>query len=205
MSSILQEAKKHLLAAQNRQKSYADTKRRELSFDVGTQVLLSTSNIKLKISRANKLLPRWIGPFRIMKRVGNVAYKLELPETLKIHPAFHVSLLKPYRASSKVQPPPPPILEENDELSFEVERVLAHEISGSRTRPQKYYLIKWLGYGLEHNSWEPEKNLSLEVLKEYWDTVARSQERLTLKKGVTSVSVSNKKVERNFKRKHSEI
>lgn len=205
MSSILQEAKKHLLAAQNRQKSYADTKRRELSFDVGTQVLLSTSNIKLKISGANKLLPRWIGPFRIMKRVGNVAYKLELPETLKIHPVFHVSLLKPYRASGKVQPPPPPILEENDELSFEVERVLAHEIRGSRTRPQKYYLIKWLGYGLEHNSWEPEKNLSLEVLKEYWDTVARSQERLTLKKGVTSVSVSNKKVERNFKRKHSEI
>lgn len=205
MSSILQEAKKHLLAAQNRQKSYADTKRRELSFDVGAQVLLSTSNIKLKISGAKKLLPRWIGPFRIMKRVGNVAYKLELPETLKIHPVFHVSLLKLYRASGKVQPPPPPILEEDDELSFEVERVLAHEIRGSRTRPQKYYLIKWLGYGLEHNSWEPEKNLSLEVLKEYWDTVARSQERLTLKKGVKSVSVSNKKVERNFKRKHSEI
>ena len=47
MSSIMQEAKKHLLAAQNRQKSYADTKRHEISFDVGTQVLLSTSNIKL--------------------------------------------------------------------------------------------------------------------------------------------------------------
>jgi hypothetical protein len=77
----MQEAKKHLLAAQNRQKSYADTKRREISFDVGTQVLLNTSNIKLKMPGARKLLPRWIGPFKVLKKVGKVAYKLELPET----------------------------------------------------------------------------------------------------------------------------
>ena len=51
MSSILQEAKKHLLATQNIQNSSEDTQRREISFDVGTQVLLSTSNIKLKMSR----------------------------------------------------------------------------------------------------------------------------------------------------------
>ena len=76
-------------------------------------------------------------------------------------------------------------------MSFDVERVLTHEVRGSR-RPQTFYLIKWLGYGFEHNSWEPEKNLSSEVLKEYWDTVARSQERLTQNKGVESVSVLNK-------------
>ena len=173
MSSIMQEAKKHLLAAQNRQKSYVDTKRREISFDVGTQVLLSTSNIKLKMPGARKLLPRWIGPFKVVKKVGKVAYKLELPETLKIHDVFHISLLKSYKTSGKVQPPPPPILED-DELSFVVERVLTHEVRGSHTRPQKFYLIKWLGYGLEHNSWEQEKNLRSEVLKEYWDTMARS-------------------------------
>jgi hypothetical protein len=79
MSSIMQEAKKHLLATHNRQKSYADTKRRKISFDVGIQVLLSTSNIKLKMLGARKLLPRWIGPFKVLKRVGKVAYKLELP------------------------------------------------------------------------------------------------------------------------------
>jgi len=107
----MQEAKKHLLAAQNRQKSYADTKRREISFDVGTQVLLNTSNIKLKMPGARKLLPRWIGPFKVVKKVGKVAYKLELPETLKIHDVFHISLLKSYKTSGKVQPPPPPILD----------------------------------------------------------------------------------------------
>ena len=55
MSSIMQEAKKHLLATYNRQKSYADTKRREITFDVGTQVLLNTSDIKLKMPGAKKI------------------------------------------------------------------------------------------------------------------------------------------------------
>jgi hypothetical protein len=63
-----------------------------------------------------------------------MAYKLESLETLKIHPIFHVSLLKPYRVFGKVQPPLPLILEEDDELLFEVEQVLAHEIGGSGTR-----------------------------------------------------------------------
>jgi hypothetical protein len=60
-----------------------------------------------------------------------------------------------------------------------VERVLQHEVRGSRSLPVKFYLIKWLGYGLEHNSWEPESNLSPEVLKEYWDSVVRANERLS--------------------------
>ena len=50
------------------------------------------------------------------------------------------------QTDGKVQSPPPPILED-DELSFDVERVLTHEGRGSRTRPQKFHLIKWLGYG----------------------------------------------------------
>ena len=150
MSSIVQEVEKHLLGAYNRQKSYANTKRREISFDVGTNVLLSTSNIKLEMPGARKLLPRWIGHFKVLKKVGKIVYILELPETLKVRDVFHISLLKSYK-TSEVQPPPPPILED-DELLFDVERVLIHEVRGSRMRPQKCYLIKWLGYGLEHDS-----------------------------------------------------
>ena len=84
---------------------------------------------------------------------------------------FHIKSNKTFR---KVQPPPPPIVED-DELSFDVEHVLTYEVRGSRTKRQKFYLIKWLGYGFEHNSWEPEKNLSSKVLKKYWDTMVRSQ------------------------------
>ena len=122
-------------------------KKREISFDVGTQVLLSASNFKLKMLGARKLLPRWIGPFKVLKRVGKVACKIELPETLKINNLFHISLLKSYKTSGKVQPLPPPILED-DELFFDVEPVLTYEVGGSHMRPQKFYLIKWLGYGL---------------------------------------------------------
>jgi hypothetical protein len=68
----MQEAKKHLLAVQNRHKSYVDTKRHEISFDVGTQIFLSTSNINLNLPGARKFLPRWIGSFKILKRKGKV-------------------------------------------------------------------------------------------------------------------------------------
>ena len=130
-----------------------------------------------------------------------MAYILELPTTLIIHDVFDVSLLKSYKISGKVQFPPPPILED-DELSFNVERVLAHKVRCSCTRPQKLYLIKWLGYGLEHNSSEREYNLSSEVLKEYWDTVTCSEEQLTQNKGVESVpnKITRK---RNHKRKQA--
>jgi hypothetical protein len=144
---------------------------------VDQQVLVSTANIKLKVPGARKLLPRWIGPFRVVQKIGVVAYRVQLPDTFKIHDVFHVSLLRPYVADGRVQPPPPPVFEED--ASYEVERVLSHENRGSRSRPKKFYLIKWLGYALEHNSWEPECNLSVEILKEYWDAVAKSEDILT--------------------------
>ena len=60
MSSIMQEAKKHLLTTHNRLESYAATKKIEISFDVGTQVFFNTFNVKLNMPGARKLLPRWI-------------------------------------------------------------------------------------------------------------------------------------------------
>jgi hypothetical protein len=113
--------------------------------------------------------------------IGVVVYSVQLPSTFKIHDVFHVSLLRMCVADGRVQPSPLPIFEED--ASYEVERVLSHENRGSRSRPKKFYLVKWLGYALEHNSWEPECNLSVEVLKEYWDAVAKSEDRLT-RKGV---------------------
>ena len=104
------------------------------------------------------MLPRWIGPFTILGRVGKVAYRLDLPESMsRIHPVFHVSKLKPYKASGRVQPPPVPI-EIEGELEYEVECILDKRINKrSRRRDSVEYLVKWLGYGHEHNSWEPAK------------------------------------------------
>jgi hypothetical protein len=88
-----------LQVGQSRLKSYADHRRRELSFDVGNFVYLKVSAMRglrcLKVR--GKLAPRFIGPFKILKKRGEVAYQLELPPQLSdVHDVFHVSQLKKY-------------------------------------------------------------------------------------------------------------
>ena len=86
-----------LKAARDRQKSYADNRRKPLEFQVGDKVLLKVSPWKglLRFGKKGKLSPRFIGPFEIQERIGPVAYKLDLPPELSaIHDTFHVSNLK---------------------------------------------------------------------------------------------------------------
>jgi hypothetical protein len=101
---ILQEAEKQVLmvrenlrVAQLRQKSYADHRRRELSFEVKDFVYLKVSPMRgLRCFKVRgKLAPRFIGPFKILEKRGEVAYQLELPPQLSnVHDVFHVSQLK---------------------------------------------------------------------------------------------------------------
>ena len=86
-------------AAQSRQKSYADRRRRPLKFKVGDQVLLrvSATNGVARFGMAGKLSPRYIGPYRVIQRVGEVAYQLELPTELpRVDTVFHVLQLWKY-------------------------------------------------------------------------------------------------------------
>ena len=88
-----------LKIAQDRQKSYADNLRRDLEFEVGDMVFLRISPWKgvLRFGKRGKLSPRYIGPYRIVERIGEVAYRLELPSDLdRIHDVFHVSMLRKY-------------------------------------------------------------------------------------------------------------
>ena len=88
-----------LLAAQSRQKSYADHKRRPLDFQVGDYVFFRVPPRKgvFRFGKKGKLTPRYISPFEILQRVGEVAYQLALPPQLfGIHDVFHVSLLRKY-------------------------------------------------------------------------------------------------------------
>ena len=101
LAEAVELAKQAWRSAQDRQAMYANNKRRDVEpFKVGTQLLLSTKNVRLKTPGARKLLPKWIGPFKVpvIKQVGKVAYQLDLPSNLKLHDVFHVSLLQEYRA-----------------------------------------------------------------------------------------------------------
>ena len=89
--------KKRLLAAQSRQKSYADTRRRDLAFAVGDYVYLKVSPMRgvIRFGKTGKLAPRYVGPFPILERIGTLAYKVELPEWLSgVHNVFHISQLR---------------------------------------------------------------------------------------------------------------
>ncbi|GJV12161.1 hypothetical protein Tco_1353702 [Tanacetum coccineum] len=88
--------KEKLKAARDRQKSYADKRRKPLEFEVGDRVLLKVSPWKgvVRFGKKGKLAPRYVGPFEILERIGLVAYRLRLPEELNsVHDTFHVSNL----------------------------------------------------------------------------------------------------------------
>ena len=88
-----------LKITQNRQKSYADNRCRDLEFEVGDMVFLKISPWKgvLRFGKSGKLSPLYIGPYMIVERIGKVAYRLELPSDLdRIHDVFHVSMLRKY-------------------------------------------------------------------------------------------------------------
>jgi hypothetical protein len=89
--------RENLRVAQTRQKSYADNRRRPLDFEVGDHVYLKVPPIRgmRRFKVKGKLSPRFIGPLRIFRRVGEMAYQLELPDLLSdVHNIFHVSQLK---------------------------------------------------------------------------------------------------------------
>ena len=88
-----------LKAAQNRQKSYADEKHRDVHFDVGDRVFIKVSPWKgvMRFGRKGKLSPRYIGPYEILERIRKLAYRLELPfELSQLHNVFHIYMLRKY-------------------------------------------------------------------------------------------------------------
>ncbi|KAK1414436.1 hypothetical protein QVD17_30180 [Tagetes erecta] len=107
-TDIIHKIRDNLLAARNRQKYYADKRRKPMEYNVGDLVLLKVSPWKgvFRFGKKGKLAPRYVGPFKVLKRVGKVAYELELPTELSnVHPTFHVSNLKKCLADENLHIP----------------------------------------------------------------------------------------------------
>jgi hypothetical protein len=148
--------KENLELAQGKQKQNADRKRREAQhYKVGDRVLLNAKNITTTRS-SKKLDYKYLGPFEVEEVLGTNVVKLKLPDTMRIHPVFHVSLIKPFQEDpSREEERPGPIIVEGEE-EYEVEKIIR---SRGRKGEQVLYEIKWKGYGEEENTWEPMENL----------------------------------------------
>jgi hypothetical protein len=181
MKTITAEVQAALLKAQQRQASYANQFRKERVFAVGDRVLLSTENLRLKGPKnskmqARKLLPKFIGPFKIVRRCGDVAYELELPASLRIHDVFHVSLLQKWYPHSRHGAPPPVVLLDDGSLEYEVQKIIDIDLN-PQGKPKRM-LVRWLGYGHEHDTWEQARHITncQDLVDEFWrDRRARTE------------------------------
>ena len=157
MEDIHKETKAALELTAETMKKYYDKKRQPShQYKVGDKVYLEGLN--LTIARPmTKLSDKRYGPFRIVKKVGASAYKLALPQRWsRVHNVFNEHLLTPFQPPSYPsqkarQPDEPPDLEDPDKAEYDVEAILEAKVK----RGKLHYLVKWLGYSDEHNSWEP--------------------------------------------------
>lgn len=174
--AALREAKELLAAAQDRQKALANAGRQDVVFAPDDMVWLSTINLTLKHPGTRKLLPRYVGPYKVVQRIGEVAYKLKLPARLKMHDIFHISLLKPFKSDGRVPAVPEKIDLTTGELDYTVEDILMHRERRTGGRTVTTYLVKYADLGPEYNAWVPEKRLLRDcpaVLQKYQAVCAR--------------------------------
>ncbi|GJV12992.1 putative reverse transcriptase domain-containing protein [Tanacetum coccineum] len=152
--------KQRIQAARDRQKSYADLKRKPMEFQVGDKVMLKVSPWKgvVRFGKRGKLNPRYVGPFKVLERIGSVAYKLELPQELsRVHNTFHVSNLKKCYSDEPLAVPLEG-LHVDDKLQFVEEPVEIMEREIKRLKRSRIPLVKvrWNSRRGPEFTWERE-------------------------------------------------
>ncbi|XP_021600726.1 uncharacterized protein LOC110606286 [Manihot esculenta] len=153
--------RERLKTATDRQKFYADLKRKDIEFAIGNKAFLKVSLWKkvLRFGKKGKLNPRFIGPYEIMEHVGLVDYRLALPPKLdKIHNVFHVSMLRRYKSDPSyvisVE-----IIDVQSDLTYEEElmKILAMEMKEIRNKKIPFVKVLWRNHKAEEATWESKK------------------------------------------------
>ncbi|KAA3452986.1 Transposon Ty3-G Gag-Pol polyprotein [Gossypium australe] len=146
----------HLSRAQDRMKQMADHRRSERSFQVGDLVYLKLQPYRqhsLRHFKNQKLSPRYFGPFPIVARIGTVAYRLQLPESARIHPTFHVSQLKKHVGSAVHASTLPPMGSDRALLKTSI-RVLDRRMVKQGNHAGVEVLVEWADTFPEDSTWE---------------------------------------------------
>ena len=155
--------RQRLLTTQRWKKSYVDVRHRPLEIEVGNNVFLKVMPKRrvVRFGKRGKLSPRFIGPFKILERIGTVAYWLALPPNMSdVHEVFHVSMLRKYT--------PDPVhvvdwgqIEVDTDETFEEGPVCILDSHDQVLRRKTVRLVRvlWRHYGVEESTWEREDTM----------------------------------------------
>jgi hypothetical protein len=154
----LRQLREQLLRAQERMKGQADKRRNDRNFVCGEWVFvkLRAHRQQSVVTRINaKLAAKYYGPYPIIEKVGAVAYKLKLPEGSRVHPVFHVSLLKKAVGNYQEDDELPELIDEPVEV-YNPEAVLASQRIKHQGEEVKQVLVHWQGRSADEATWEDE-------------------------------------------------
>ena len=159
----VQVIRQRLKAASDRQKSYADLKRRDIEYEVGDKVFLKVFPWRkiLRFGKKDKLSPRFIGPYEILERIGPVAYRLTLPpEFTKHHNVFHVLILRRYRSDgSHILPVQAVQVKADFSYDEEPKAILVREVKQLWNKQVPIVKVLWQHHGREEATWELEATM----------------------------------------------
>ena len=155
LAQIRAELQEHWRNTTESQTKHYNETHKKLELPRNSLVALSTKNLRLKIP-SRKLAPRFIGPFRIIDKVGQQAYRLTLPQEYdRIHNVFHISLLEPWHERPRNSTKPASFPLADDDQEWEIEEVKDEEVFDDET----HFLVKWKDWPSEYNQWIPKSGM----------------------------------------------
>lgn len=160
---LLQQLKANLQKAQQTMKTQADRKRTDVSLEIGDQVLVKLQPYRqnsVALRKNQKLGMHYFGPFKIIERIGQVAYRLQLPETARIHPVFHISQLKLFKGVPITAYVPLPLTTAAEGPILAPECILNKRTVLQGTQQMNQVLVKWQQIPTAEATWENEQDIA---------------------------------------------
>jgi len=172
--TMLHRFKENLAQSQARMKKYADLKRTERTFNVGDMVYLKFQPYRqatLGVRHNLKLTTKFYDPYLILEKIGETAYKLQLPPSANIHPIFHVSQLKKRAGKMAVPSSDLPLVTKEGYIKTEPQKVLSTRAIPRGDVVISQWLVEWLNLPQDKATWEDASFIQATFPTFYWNTL----------------------------------